>query len=305
MCSRLATEAGAHQSCFMVPGEEAAGRKKALLGWVGSWCKTVAKLPHSSQPSWGGAFWQQDEELTFPFCVKMNSADFSKWSHRFYRLRTEAQVDEGAQPAVHHQACRETFCLLSSWQCPALRYQHSYSGFFGMLFVQPDRQLSCCTVWRVSFSNLLKRNVFLYCCMMERVIEAKQETVVSSGAWQAWKKKKCAGKNNKLSTPLGQKIPLFFPQNWLIPSQLNKSYIVAAKLVQDYFFQGSANWWVKICVFLAGETGKAEYVVNLQVHILRSLIAFKEATEHIPICLLISYFPQCKGLCSGWQTLCH
>lgn len=53
MCSRLTTEARAPQSCFMVPGEGAAGRAKALLGWVGRQGKTAAQLPHSSQPSRG------------------------------------------------------------------------------------------------------------------------------------------------------------------------------------------------------------------------------------------------------------
>lgn len=56
MCSRLTTEARAPQSCFMVPGEGAAGRAKALLGWVGRQGKTVAQLPHSSQPSQGRVF---------------------------------------------------------------------------------------------------------------------------------------------------------------------------------------------------------------------------------------------------------
>ena len=47
--------------------------------------------------------WQQDKELPFLFPAKLNSADFSEGRHRFYRLRAEAQLAEGTQPAVHHQ----------------------------------------------------------------------------------------------------------------------------------------------------------------------------------------------------------
>lgn len=46
---RLPTEAGTQQSCLVVQGEEAAGMGQALSGWVGGQCKTVAKLPCSSQ----------------------------------------------------------------------------------------------------------------------------------------------------------------------------------------------------------------------------------------------------------------
>lgn len=66
----------------------------------------------------------------------------------------------------------------------------------------------------------------------------------------------------------------------LTPSQLSKSYISAAELVQDYFFQGLASRWIKVCIFLAGKAGKAEYVVNLKVQILSSLIAYKKASGH-------------------------
>lgn len=90
-----------------------AGQKHCWDGWEVSaklWpnCPIAANLPEEKH------CWQQDEELTFPFPAKMNSADFSKRSHRFYRLRAEAQVAEEARPAVHHQPCRDTFCLLSS-----------------------------------------------------------------------------------------------------------------------------------------------------------------------------------------------
>lgn len=98
----------AHQSCFMVPGQEA-GRAKSLLGWVGSRCKTVSELPHSSQLSWGRALlaagWGAD--LSLP-CQDEFSWLFQRKSP-IYRLRAEAQVAEGALPAVHHQPCRETF----------------------------------------------------------------------------------------------------------------------------------------------------------------------------------------------------
>lgn len=193
MCSRLATEAGAHQSCFMVPGDEAAGRANALMEWVGSQCKTMAKLPHSSQPSEAGHCWQQDEELTFSFPAKMNSADFSKGRYQFYRLRAEAQVAEGAWLAVHHQPWASPswpWCVywatersFACWAPDSVQHwgintaiQTSFVCFLNSLTGS-----SAAVVWRVSFSKLLKRNVFLYCCMIERVIEAKQESVVSSG----------------------------------------------------------------------------------------------------------------------------
>lgn len=102
-------------------------------------CPIAANLPEAEH------CWQQDEELTFPFPAKLNSADFSKGRHWFYRLRAGAQVAEGAQPAVHHQpwilastvfpGLQRDLLLASSWQCSALRYQHSYSDFFCMLFV--------------------------------------------------------------------------------------------------------------------------------------------------------------------------
>lgn len=83
------------------------------------------------------------------------------------------------------------------------------------------------------------------------MIEAEYENTVSSGPDSP--EKKTWNMLEKLiidlSKPLGEKLPQpFSHQNVLIsliPSQLSKSYISAAELVQDYiFFPGLAIQWI-------------------------------------------------------------
>lgn len=87
-----------------------------------------------------------------------------------------------------------------------------------------------------------------------------------------------------LSKPLREKLPQpFSHQNVLISliaSQLSKSYISAAELVQDYIFFPRISYPMNIkSVFLVVEAGKAEDVVNLMLQILSSLIAYKETLQ--------------------------
>lgn len=188
----------------------------------------------------------------------------------FYRLTAEAQTAEGAWAAVHHQPWKspapDQHCIYRaaerSFACRALDFvQHwdtntTIQIFFVCFLLTGD---STAILWGKPIFPFYFRGMFFFIVAWWSLWLRQSKKLLSALGLTSLKKRRNVLEKitTELSKPLGEKIPLPFScQKWLIsliPSQLSKSYISAAELVQHYFFSRISQWMNKsLCIFSRG-----------------------------------------------------